>query len=142
VRLMRCLCAIALALSVNGCGTVCNLARGFDHPDTEPRIYGGVALDMDTISKVLNAPAAESEIDMPRTWALLLACGAIDPVFSLVGDTLTLPITVPLQSKRQAASEKKNQAALNAPLPSEPRTDSVPRVEALPATESNDNKGP
>jgi hypothetical protein len=39
--------AVCVAVFSSGCGTVCNLAGGVLHPDKEPRVYGGLQLDLE-----------------------------------------------------------------------------------------------
>jgi uncharacterized protein YceK len=130
------------AVSLSGCGTVCNLARGFDHPDTDPKVYGGVAMDMEFLSKVANSGPAETEVENPRTIGAILAFGCIDPVFSLIGDTVTLPVTIPLQAKRQRSENKKNQAAATTPITRNADADGARRVESLPEVRSEPSAGP
>ena len=142
VRITPTLLAAAAAVSMSGCGTVCNLARGFDHPDTDPKVYGGVAMDMEFLGKVAGASASETEVADPRMWAAILGLGFIDPAFSLVGDTVTLPITVPLQNKRLRAMDKKNRADAEATPSAATQADNVRRVEPLPEAPSKENVGP
>jgi uncharacterized protein YceK len=112
------LVVILVALSSSGCGTVCNLAGGVLHPDSEPRIYGGVIRDFEIIDKVVSKPEpllhpqADSSLGNGQGAAYLLAAiigvAAVEPVVSLVADTLTLPITIPLQNRRIAKQEDKS----------------------------------
>jgi hypothetical protein len=86
------------AASWSGCGTVCNLADGVGHPsvdlvDSGPKIYGGIERDFDALNS--NATIA----DPGKLSILLLA----EMPLTLVGDTLTLPITIWVQEKRAAA---------------------------------------
>jgi uncharacterized protein YceK len=109
-----------VTLSSSGCGTVCNLAGGVMHPDNEPRIYGGVIRDVEIIDKVVNKPKANPDNQQVSQaisggWekaAVLAAFVAViisaDPVLSMVADTLTLPITIPLQIRRIAQQEDKS----------------------------------
>lgn len=60
----------------SGCGTVTNLVN-------EPSVYGGTRLDISWIR------------DSSRTDTVIL--GVVDLPLSLVGDTLLLPLTFPLQ---------------------------------------------
>jgi uncharacterized protein YceK len=147
VRPTPALAAAALAVALSGCGTTFNLVRGLDHPDTEPRVYGGVAMDMEFLGKVANSGPSATEVEDPRTWAAFLALGCIDPAFSIIGDTLTLPITVPLQAKRLAANEKKNQDSANT-LHTELRPEAQAEqhlqahAEQLPEAPPKENAGP
>jgi uncharacterized protein YceK len=111
------LAVILVALSSSGCGTVCNLAGGVVHPDSEPRIYGGFIRDFEIIDKAVSKP--DEHLLSPRgnppsgqggayAMTAILAIAAVDPVVSLVADTLTLPITIPLQNRRIAKQEDKS----------------------------------
>jgi uncharacterized protein YceK len=112
------LAVILVAFVSSGCGTVCNLAGGVVHPDSEPRIYGGVIRDFEIIDKVVSKPEpllhpqAGSSLGNGQGAAYFLAAiiavAALDPVVSLVADTLTLPITIPLQNRRIAKLEDKS----------------------------------
>jgi uncharacterized protein YceK len=112
------------ALSLSGCGTICNLCH-------EKRVYGGVARDTELISQALSGAPAENEVDAPRTMLVLLALGAFDPVLSFIGDTLTLPITAQWQDQRLATDEKTRHAAVNAPATDVPIKNTW-HIEALP----------
>ena len=96
-----------LGVLPSGCGTVCNLGGGFLHPDTEPRIYGGVIRDVEIIDSSGSGSSSlplltETSNGKGRVLlaAAILTVAAVDPVVSFVADTLTLPITVPLQYRR------------------------------------------
>jgi hypothetical protein len=98
---------VMLALSSGGCGTVCNFVGavtpvGDEKEVRPPLIYGGIQMDFNVLAKLdtskpLFTPsqggdgrdAAFALLFIP---ALLLAEGSL----TLVGDTLTLPITIPL----------------------------------------------
>jgi hypothetical protein len=122
-----------VVVSLSGCGTVCNLAGGVLHPDKEPRVYGGVLRDMELIEECVNAPQAESPSECPRTELTFLVLGAADPILSFVGDTLTLPITIPLQNRRSAVTKNKEAQGVP-PADVTPRADSpsAPVVLDLP----------
>jgi uncharacterized protein YceK len=96
--------AVWVAVLASGCGTVCNLAGGVLHPDAEPRVYGGVQRDLEhgflcAPIKSVSTPG-EAELGL-----LLLALGPAELGLSFVGDTLTLPLTIPLQEIREAAQK-------------------------------------
>src|SRR5438128_11440937 len=44
------------AVLLSGCGTVCNFAGGLIHPETEPRVYGGVQRDIEVIEGFSEKP--------------------------------------------------------------------------------------
>ena len=85
------LLALTIAVLAIGCGTVCNLAGGFVHPEEEPKVYGGVQRDLGFIGEMasdpkgFNCPAGSQGAAM--TAIFILGMAAVDPVLSLVGDT-------------------------------------------------------
>jgi len=94
------------AVLLSGCGTVCNLAGGIVHPDSEPRVYGGVQRDVAIIEEAVKAPPLTSQsTEDPKVVLWLLSIAAVDPILSFVADTLTLPITIPLQKSRLGRTE-------------------------------------
>jgi hypothetical protein len=98
------LLGLAIALgSLNGCGTTCNLAGGFTHPETEPRVYGGVQRDLEFVDDMVQKgkPIGSD----PKAVVVLVPFALAEAILSLVGDTLTLPITIYLQDRRVAASK-------------------------------------
>jgi uncharacterized protein YceK len=70
---------IALALSLSGCGTIMNFGPGPCAVYSYPHIYGGVAFSV-----------GDAMWMSPLNFILLL----LDLPFTLVGDTLTLPVTI------------------------------------------------
>ncbi len=135
--LLSLLTAAAAAAALTGCGTVCNLAGGLKHPDSEPKVYGGVQRDLEVAGQLIDGSQVQSDESEGKTGFVVLACAAAlcaaDPVLSFVGDTLTLPVTVPLQNKRIRKDERKQAEA--AGPPADPKGESVPQVEALPVAE-------
>ncbi len=85
----------ALGISLSGCGTVMNFmeagSSGLPESAGHKSIYGGVVIDVDLIS--LADGFAET------VTAVFLA-GLIDLPLSLVMDTVTLPITIPMTLSR------------------------------------------
>lgn len=79
----------ALAFALTGCGTARNFQR---EATTDATVYGGVKIAADGFT-----PGS----DMAATWLKYMwPLVAADVVFSAVGDTLTLPVTVPLATWR------------------------------------------
>jgi hypothetical protein len=120
----------------SGCGTICNFA------DTEngPRIYGGVQKDVEILDgdKMPDKPLLSGSPNLHGAGASgAIAAGAIlaivlaDPLVSFVADTLTLPITVPLQLRREAREKQDQAEAIPITVPAE--NPSPP--ESLPAPE-------
>jgi uncharacterized protein YceK len=115
------------AAFLSGCGTICNLTQGVVHPDSEPRVYGGVQRDVEVLDSVVNQAQTnpQARVGNDPRWALILIPLAIgDPILSFVADTLTLPITIPLQRRRIANSENDQASGGNSAAPqSEKLTD-------------------
>ncbi len=84
-----------LGFSLAGCGTIMNFMEagtpGLPESAGQKAIYGGVVIDADLISS--------SEWFFEKVKALFLA-GLIDLPLSLVMDTITLPITIPVTLSR------------------------------------------
>jgi uncharacterized protein YceK len=83
--------AIVLSCALGGCGTSLNL-------DGDSRIYGGVRLDAQQwrtgVARAAGAAKPEPEDD-PPAWSAIKTTGALlDLPFSLVMDTVTLPVTI------------------------------------------------
>lgn len=85
----------AVILVTSGCGTMGNLS----HPD---KIYGGTQLDgaavLDACKEIV-APAGTPQLTTAQA-AVMLTCGCLDLPLSVLGDTATLPITVPINCYR------------------------------------------
>jgi hypothetical protein len=89
----------------SGCGTICNFAGGLIHPETEPKVYGGVQRDLRIIEEACEAcqkPASRPSTDDPRLAVVFVAVALTDPLVSFVADTLTLPLTAYIQQRREA----------------------------------------
>jgi hypothetical protein len=141
VRLIATLIAL-IAVFSGGCGTVCNLVGGIRHPESEPRVYGGVIRDYETIGQIVNSPQADSSHSFGayagKAAVFVVALpllGVVDPILSFVGDTLTLPITIPLQNRRVEG----DRGAVTL-IPAKPEAEATPRIEQLPDVRSNPGK--
>jgi hypothetical protein len=104
------LAMVGLASLLCGCGTVCNLAGGMIDPNAEPRVYGGVQRDFEVLKKVVEWRPEDGSVSVGNNAeGYLVAAGAAlcvgDPILSFVADTLTLPITIPLQAQRNASTK-------------------------------------
>lgn len=98
---------VLCAILVNGCGTVCNFAGGILHPDREPRVYGGVQRDVEVIEEMSKPPGLGLSAGKSAAGALVfLGVVLVDPAISFVADTLTLPITLYAEHRREAAYMK------------------------------------
>jgi Protein of unknown function (DUF1375) len=106
--------AVCIGVFSGGCGTVCNTAGGVLHPDEEPRVYGGVQRDLEGnlyCLKLGSQPLHEGcTLSDGKGAVLLLALVPVEFGLTFVGDTLTLPITIPLQERREAANNGDKEA--------------------------------
>lgn len=85
------------ALSPGGCGTAINVACRGDGNAEPLRVYGGIQRDVEAATVYFNEPHAE-EPHVGAHRSLQYGRGAFclaDLPFSAIGDTLTLPVTIP-----------------------------------------------
>ena len=88
------LLALLALLPGLGCATAFNLSRGHD----KMMVYGGTQEDVSATAVVLWGPKPPSKLpEVERAFACLCT---IDLPFSVVADTITLPITVPVSIYR------------------------------------------
>src|SRR5271166_5898024 len=121
-RTAICLAAV-LAFAPTGCGTAINLVgqdRKGDSATPAPaakEVYGGVSLDTHVAASWIAAPFVEehppnSALEMTLETVCKTSVGAwvlaVDLPLSVVGDTLTLPVTIPaaLQKPNKPAEKK------------------------------------
>jgi hypothetical protein len=111
--LIACLVAL-MAVAGTGCGTICNFVGGLIHPDQEPRVYGGVQRDITVVEGLTSKPPAmtfpiSNSCHHDAAAAIFVGCCVsmivVDPALSLAADTLTLPITLYVQHRREAAED-------------------------------------
>lgn len=107
-RVLRAAVLLFLVGLLSGCGTVANLAVGAREGWKNTRIYGGLTRDVQT---------AGNWIDHSWTWGKNLniqqdigtvvgvVLVGIDMPLSVIGDTLTLPITIPLSLSGTARND-------------------------------------
>jgi hypothetical protein len=85
-----------VAITQTGCGTTCNLAGGILHPETEPRVYGGVIRDVEILDTAISGDAPNGPVIQGNDkgaaveMAALVSLAVADPMLSLIADTLTL----------------------------------------------------
>lgn len=97
---MRGFVVATFCLTTVGCGTLMNIIGAGTPPtdgsvlEPQRKIYGGVFKDTELIGDALYATILGGPIYGPPNLMLGVA-GAVDLPFSFVGDTLTLPVTVP-----------------------------------------------
>jgi uncharacterized protein YceK len=90
------LAALGLAVvCLSGCGTAANLSGGIQGW-RNAQIYGGVRRDVKSAGQFV-ADNWTSESDFQQDVGTVVGVGLIslDVPFSFIGDTLTLPITIP-----------------------------------------------
>ena len=141
------LTAVTIAFLAIGCGTVCNLAGGFVHPDEEPKVYGGVQRDLDFFSKMVERKQSGSDSTSQGTGTsgaygavFVLAFMFAEPALSFVGDTLTLPITIWAEYRRDV--EREAEDSDEEPAPPGPLPASIGKPEVQPAAaESRESEG-
>jgi hypothetical protein len=109
-----------LSLSLAGCGTVCNFAGGIAHPDQEPKIYGGFQRDINIIDNAVTNPNSDYPRATGKGAVVILAIALVDPVVSFVADTLTLPITIPIQYWREKNEKNDEKSTSNTGEPKSP----------------------
>ena len=74
---------------LGGCGTVANLVRSGD----EQRVFGGVRLDMEAVQECAGEVGKAGGPENPADTVVGATFSVLDIPLSLVGDTLTLPLT-------------------------------------------------
>ncbi len=101
-RVGTCLATVVLC-ALGGCGTSLNL-------DGDSRVYGGVAQDLQEARERMAAATSPTWPGTPGAYpgwnAAVGALALADLPLSLIGDTLTLPFTIPtaLEEKRDHSS--------------------------------------
>jgi hypothetical protein len=106
---MKRMLVVVVAFALSGCGTVCNLAGGWSHPDSEPRIYGGVQKDIEWYGQTKDSQAVPTLAPRDGRFALVVVgIIAMEPALTFLADTLTLPLTIYLQERRVAADKSEH----------------------------------
>jgi uncharacterized protein YceK len=110
---VRGIASIALTLCLlSGCGTVANIAELGDPAPDHPVIYGGVRKDIAARGNALTGAMMARPLDGGAQSAIFEAVAlqfTLDIPFSVVGDTLTLPVTIPaelLRSPKESAADR------------------------------------
>lgn len=83
---------------LSGCGTVANLAVGAREGWNNVQIYGGVRRDVQSAGNWLaHSWVAPEKLEFMQDIGAIVGVGlvGIDVPLSAVGDTLTLPVTIP-----------------------------------------------
>jgi uncharacterized protein YceK len=131
-------CFVLSTLSLGGCGTLCNFGASVlpppDNGTAFPAVYGGVMFDLAVLTIPSNSSAtggrgSEAEGELVKA-ALVLA----DIPVSLIGDTLTLPITLWAHRKRMqpdAESRGHSSAPVDPRILADAPSTATPQVEDL-----------
>lgn len=93
---MRALLVFAAAGVLSGCGTILNFSMGVTPPDAQPprtEIYGGVQIDAQLVGKAVDGY-------QPWWFNVLGLLFVFDVPLSLLADTITLPVTIPIALTR------------------------------------------
>jgi uncharacterized protein YceK len=101
--------AIASAAGLSGCGTFGNIWG--DGGTGEREVYGGLVASANEAGQAARQVARLGSVDDVVGCALLGAYwAAVDVPLSVVGDTLTLPLTIPATLRKREAEEAGAQA--------------------------------
>jgi uncharacterized protein YceK len=120
-------------LALGGCGTVANLrGKGWDHT----QIYGGVRRDVKATEDWIADYSAMKETDIRQDVGVGVGVTLIslDTALSAIGDTLTLPVTIPVALFAKPAAPAPNVSPNNAavtpasPAPANPPPTPQPAV--------------
>lgn len=88
-KLLLCLALVCVTFCASGCGTALNCCGG---KNSDRVIYGGTLLDATFVTAaVTNKPVADWT---PGSVRWLGFCALIDLPMSIIGDTVTLPLTL------------------------------------------------
>ena len=132
--------SLSAALVLSGCGTFANVSIGARQGWQNALIYGGVRRDIQTTSNWIDhswtwIPNLDIQQDVGTVVGVALV--GIDMPLSAIGDTLTLPITIPAAiwagNSNQTSVSNKNQGA---PAPAKP---SAPAPQSTPQEPSSNN---
>ena len=110
----------AVALLNGGCGTVCNNAY-LTHEEGGERVFGGVRNDFDGLRSAANDESGvsiggEEYVDRESQVGKLLF-HMLDLPFTVVGDTLSLPYTIWIESSRRDPTDDERFQLTRDPLP-------------------------
>ena len=118
--------ALAVVSSTSGCGTFCNFGASIVRIDGDkqerPAVYGGVQFDLDVLAgriepigriNLLQSENTPVTVNGPKSALFVLGLYAVVDTFvvvtaatelgmTFIADTLTLPITLPIEKDRAA----------------------------------------
>lgn len=124
-RASRAAALLIAVLFLCGCGTIANLQTGGRQGWKNAIIYGGVRRDVESAGKWIDHSWTSGEnLDIFQDIGTVVGVGlvGIDIPLSAIGDTLTLPVTVPIALWNNSA----NGASLSR------KTDAAPPAAAVP----------
>src|SRR5579875_2703047 len=128
VRASRAAALGTAVLFLCGCGTVANLEMGWRQGWQNTVIYGGVRRDVQSAGKWIDHSWTwGKDLDIIQDIGTVVGVGlvGIDIPLSAVGDTLTLPVTVPIAIYNNST----NRASVSR------KTDAAPPAAAVPVNE-------
>ena len=117
--------AAAATALLGGCGTVANLTLSGPPPAGPMKVYGGVRRDMDIMHDCTTNPDHPRDNAEAVCFAAAVTVAAVDLPFSVVADTLTLPITVPVALVTQGRTDKPQPGSGPAPAGDEAGADNI-----------------
>ena len=137
------LAGLALVCFSGGCGTVCNLAGGFIHPDAAPKVYGGMQIDLEGFQELMDdhwSMTKSTSSGQSTAWMAIAVLGfmAAEPALTFVGDTLTLPIALLAEHFRKARKSGEEEAKV-AGEGGQPVTLGRPELTGSPPAESRES---
>jgi uncharacterized protein YceK len=86
------------AVICSGCGTIANLSIGARQGWKNAQIYGGVRRDVKSAEEWFNdnwTPAGNADLQQDVGAVVGVGLVGLDVPLSAIGDTLTLPVTIP-----------------------------------------------
>jgi uncharacterized protein YceK len=139
---------VLVAVALAGCGTIANVGGGRWRTS---KIYGGVLRDVKSTEDWIADYSAEPKTGIMRDVGVGVGVGliAIDLPLSAVGDTLTLPITIPVALRRPRQPDLPpppvvtpvSTAKAPATPPKAPDPDPVPKPDGKSARDANNPDG-
>jgi uncharacterized protein YceK len=102
----------AVTVLLGGCGTMANITlSGSPSGGGSMKMYGGVQRDLDIVHDCTTNPDHPKDNAEAICFAAAATVAAVDLPFSVVADTLTLPITIPVALVTQGRTDKPQESA-------------------------------
>ena len=99
---------VPLVFALCGCGTVYNLGGGLVDPQHEVRNYGGTQMELQAVASIAGGKSVG--VTDPRIGLAFLGIFGVEVAATVVGDTVTFPITNALQRPAAGAFETSQSA--------------------------------